>query len=393
MRVYTCTPVAFGGGEDFFARDSGLMCRGLQAIGCESRAVMPGERKPEDLTDLIRTDFANLESVEWWRSHELDGVILYAWGRPKFRKIARAIREAGIYLVLNQDNGGLISPLAGFRGWVHEQWILSGSGRDFSQVLAFLKLTLKGLTLGLLVTDPLRASHLKQGDVIACVSPRAVSHYQKLCKIYGGSALADRVCAIPHPVESCFRFTGVATKQRQVACVGRWDDAIQKRPAMLEKVAEQVLATDRKVTFVIAGQLTRRLEEWHASLPAGSRERVRLVGRVTRKQLAGILGESLIFYSPSAFESFGIAAGEALCSGCSVVAGRSPSMAAFEWFTSEASGRLSGRDDACGHASALIRELSEWDEGRRDAIEISAQWSSRLHADQVAGNVVGLISG
>ena len=179
MRIFTCTPVAFGGGPDFFARDSGLLCRGFQAIGCESMAVMPGERKPEDETDLIRTEFTNLESVDWWRGQDLDGVVLYAWGRPKFRKVAAAIHEAGIFLVLNQDNGGLVSPLAGFRDWLEEQWILSGQGRGLGTWLRFLKLVLRGLSVGLLLTDPLRAAHLKHGNVIACVSPKAAEHSRR----------------------------------------------------------------------------------------------------------------------------------------------------------------------------------------------------------------------
>ena len=43
MRWFTCTPFPFGGGPDFFARDSGLLCRGFRMIGVESMAVMPGE--------------------------------------------------------------------------------------------------------------------------------------------------------------------------------------------------------------------------------------------------------------------------------------------------------------------------------------------------------------
>jgi hypothetical protein len=123
-RWFTCTPVAFGGGVDFFARDSGLMCRGLQAIGCESMAVMPGPPQDDDDSSLIRTDYGNLESPDWWKSQKLDGVVLYAWGSPKFRKVAEAIHQAGIFLVLNQDNGGLISPWAGFSGWLEEQRIM-----------------------------------------------------------------------------------------------------------------------------------------------------------------------------------------------------------------------------------------------------------------------------
>lgn len=383
MRFFTCTPVAFGGGADFFARDSGLLCRGFQALGIESRAVMPGERKPEDEADLIRTEYSNLESADWWRSQDLDGVVLYAWGRPRFRKVAAAIHEAGIFLVLNQDNGGLVSPLAGWRAWIAEQWILAGQGRGAGAWLRFLKLTLRGMSAGILLTDPLRAAHLKQGDVIACVSPKAAEYYRKLCRIYGGRDLAERVRVIPHAVESRFNFSG-APKRRQVACVGRWQDVGQKRPWLLMEVISSLVAEDDEVSVVIAGTITPELESWQRSLGQLQQARVRLRGHVGRDELAEILAESQVFYSPSAFESFGIAAAEALCSGCSVVAGRSVSMASFEWFVSEDSGTLAAADHAAGHVKALRDELDRWDQGDHDPARIAKVWGGRLHADQVA---------
>jgi len=63
MRIFTFTPVTFGGGPDFFARDSGLLCRGLQAIGIESQAVMPDGSQACNESDLIRTTYVNLESA------------------------------------------------------------------------------------------------------------------------------------------------------------------------------------------------------------------------------------------------------------------------------------------------------------------------------------------
>ncbi|MBJ7424672.1 MAG: glycosyltransferase family 4 protein [Akkermansiaceae bacterium] len=386
MRIFTCTPVAFGGGPDFFARDSGLLCRGFQAIGCESMAVMPGERKPEDETDLIRTEFANLESVEWWRSQALDGVVLYAWGRPKFRKVAAAIHQAGIFLVLNQDNGGLVSPLAGFRDWLEEQWILAGQGRGLVAWLGFLKLVLRGLSVGLLLTDPLRAAHLNHGNVIACVSPKAAEHYRKLCQIYGGADLAGRVEVIPHAVESRFRFSG-GQKRRQVACVGRWQDVIQKRPWLLMRVIRELVTTDEQVVLVIVGTETPELEMWHRSLPELHRNRVHIQGRVNRQELGKILNESQVFYSPSAYESFGIAAAEALCSGCSVVAKQSVSMASFEWFVTDNSGTLACTDHLQDHVHAIREELYAWENGMRDAETISRIWRERLHAANVAARI------
>lgn len=387
MRIFTCTPVAFGGGADFFARDSGLLCRGFQALGIESQTVMPGNRKAEDEADLIRTNFRNLESAAWWKSLNLDGVVLYAWGRPKFRKVAAAIHEAGIFLVLNQDNGGLVSPLAGFWDWFEEQWILSGQGRGPGAWFRFLKLVTRELSAGLVLTDPLRAAHLRQGDVIACVSPKAAEHYRKLCRIYGGLDLADRVRIIPHAVESRFRFFG-GQKFRQVACVGRWQDVVQKRPWLLMEVIGSLLATEEEVSVVIAGTATKELVAWHHSLSDAQRGRVQLRGKVGRDELAGILMQSQVFYSPSAFESFGIAAAEALCSGCSVVAGRSVSMAGFEWFASEASGTLAAVDDTAGHILALQNELANWQCGGRNPEQAAEIWCERLHADKVAESVI-----
>jgi len=389
MRFFTCTPVAFGGGPDFFARDSGLLCRGFQALGIESRAVMPGDRKPEDEEDLIRTDYSNLESVEWWKSQKLDGVVLYAWGSPRYRKIAKAIHQAGIFLVLNQDNGGLISPLAGFVGWWKEQWILSGAGKDLVAWCIFVKRVFFGLTIGLCITDPLRAAHLEQGDVIACVSPTAANHYRKLCRIYGGSELAGKITVLPHAVEPIFQYRAESpAKQKQIVCVGRWQDRLQKRPKMMQEVLGQILQRESDLLIEIIGEQTVELTAWHESLGRTLKSRVILRGKVDRKQLAMILKHSQIFYSPSAFESFGIAGGEALCSGCSVVAGRSVSMGSFEWFVSEKSGVLTSFDTIKGHVEALSEEIMKWQNGYRNPREISKVWSDRLHTDKVAMQIL-----
>jgi len=388
-RWFTCTPVSFGGGADFFARDSGLLCRGFQSLGIESRAVMPGDPQQDDEPDLIRTPYENLESTSWWKSHHLDGVVLYAWGRPCFRKVARAIHEAGIYLILNQDNGGLVSPLAGPGEWWDEQAILTGYASDARDVAAFLTKIVRGLTLGLAITDPLRALHLHQGDVIACVSPRAADFYRQLCFFYGGRELALRVRVLPHPVEPIFRYDG-ETKRRQVVCVGRWNDALQKRPGRLMQVANNMLDKDPFVHLVIAGSPTKEMMAWHAALPDNHRSRVELASQLDRATLANRMGKSQVFYSPSAYESFGIAAAEALCSGCSVVAGKSISMVSFEWFVSEHSGCLADQDTPQAHADVILTELKRWEHGERNAARISTIWQKRLHTHNVAAAMINL---
>ena len=388
-RWLTCTPVCFLGDASFFRRDSGLMCRGLQAAGVDCQAVMPGPAQPEDVRDLLRVDAADLRSEKWWRQTGACGVVLYAWGSPRYFPVARAIRRAGIFLVLNQDSGGLVSPLAGVREWWDERRRVAGAVSGVPWRGRFLRGALRELTVGLALVDPMRAAHLRQGDVIAAVSPRAAEHYRRLCRVYGGEKQARRVKVIPHPVNPIFR-CGEGRRQRRVIAVGRWDDVRQKRTGMMCRVLERVLKRDGDVKAVIVGRATEELRGWQAGLSPGVAERVELTGRLEHGELAERMASSQVLYCSSAYESFHIASGEALCSGCSVVAAKATSLASFGWFAGEGCGTLAKQDDEEGHVAALMEEMKAWDEERRNAGQISRLWQARLNAAAVAGGVVAL---
>lgn len=389
MRWFTCTPVAFGGGSDFFARDSGLLSRGFRMISVESMAVMPGERKQEDEADLIRTDYANLESAEWWRAQNLDGVVLYAWGAPRYRRVAKAIRDSGARLVLNQDSSGMVSPLCGLRPWLREQAALNGGMASMRTAAAIAK----GITLGLLRTDPLRAFHLKQGDLIAALHPEAADNFRRLCRIYGGRSLAERVTVIPHAISPSLAYEqGSPPKQNRIIAIGRWDDVIQKRPALLTEVIGRLLSRDEHVAVDLVGNLTERIQAWHHGLPPEAARRVHLHGKLPHEEIRCLLLAARILYCPSAYESFHIASAEALCCGCSVVAADKPALASLRWFVSRDSGTLAATDDAHGHLDALRVETALWETGGRDPLAISRTWCETLHADKVAERIIKVIA-
>ncbi len=391
MRWFTCTPVAFGGGADFFARDSGLLSRGFRMVGVESMAVMPGERKPEDEADLIRTDFGNLESAEWWKSHGLDGVVLYAWGAPRFRHVARAIRESGAILILNQDSSGVISPLCGVSAWMAEQWTIRGGGTSPSSTLRAVAGIIMGASVGLLRTDPLRAAHLTQGHHIAALHPAAAENYRKLCQIYGGRDLANRVVILPHAVSPDLGFVENFPKiQNRIIAIGRWDDAIQKRPGLLMETLGLLLSREEGVEVDIVGGGSEVFTPWLARLPADQTARVKVHGRLPHSGIRDLLRTASVYYCPSAYESFNIAAAEALCCGCSVVSADIPTMASFRWFAGTDSGTLARLDDAQSHAAAISQELAHWHSGNRIPEKISTHWSNILHADMVASKILEL---
>lgn len=106
-RIYCCTPVSFHANEHFFIRDTGLISTVLRDMGVESKCIMPLPFHDDDQREhIIRTEFANLESSEWWKSLQIDALVLYSWGAPRYRKIARAIHRAGIRLHIHMDTSG-----------------------------------------------------------------------------------------------------------------------------------------------------------------------------------------------------------------------------------------------------------------------------------------------
>lgn len=386
-RWLTCTPRDFVGDERFFARDSGLLCRGFQRLGVSCRAVMPGVARADDAADLWRAERAQLESAGWWRDHCERGVVLYAWGMGNHAPIAAAIRAAGLLLVTNQDSSGAVGPLAGWRDWVADLWWRNGGARHWPRFLAKVAY---GHTLALATVDLGRASHFRQADWIGAVSPAAVSRYRRLSRWYGGSSLATAVRLIPHPVDERYRFGAESRKSEVVMAVGRWDDFRQKRPDLLAGVIENLAVRRAGVRFRIFGKPGEWLDRWFEGLAPELKERVDMAGQVTPEVLEAAYREAKVFLCTSAYEGAQLSAQEALCSGASVVAADLASMVCFRWFVSEASGTLAGALRVGCLADAAEAELAAWDGKRRDPMAISRVWAGRLHSGAVARRILGL---
>lgn len=383
----TCTPRDFAGNETFFARDCGLLSRGFQSIGVPCRAIQSGKPRDDDEPDLVRAAPSELESADWWKKWKADGVVLYAWGRPRYLGVARAIRKAGLYLVLNQDSGGVVSPLAGPLEWLEGRFSVSGGCRGPGAVATFLGGLARGLTIELFFTDPMRAWHFHQGDIISAVSPGAAEKYRKLCRIYGGRKLAAKVGMIPHPVSTIYRYAAEdPVKSDRVVAVGRWDDENQKRPRLLARAMEVALRERAGTEFHIFGHPGQTLPAWHERLDPRYRERVRLAGRQAPPRLAEVMRGARVFFSSSAYESGHIAAMEALCSGCGFVGCSGALLACNQWFAEEHCGTLA--ESPSRLADALLRELDAWDAWRRDPVGIARRWNEMVHAPNVARRIL-----
>lgn len=154
----------------------------------------------------------------------------------------------------------------------------------------------------------------------------------------------------------------------------------------------RLLAENSELEADIVGNRTEHIDAWHSTLPTSIAARVKLHGKLPHQELAKLLHQARVFYCPSAYESFNIAAAEAMCWGCSVVAADLPAMASFRWFVSQDSGTLAAKDNADGHLDALRRELALWENSSRNPMVISDAWIDILHADKVALRIVKIIA-
>lgn len=393
QKWFTCTPKPFLGNSIFFARDSGLLCKGFQEIGIDCKAVLPGLPKEDDqVADLIRTDYKNLEDSTWWAALGGDGVVFYGWGSGKYVKIAHAIKQAGLILVSNMDTGGMLGILNGFPTYAGHLWRLSQCRQDGNVGRAIdwgARLTYAS-TAGLLRNDWPRSRHLLLTDIVGAVSPVAMERIKKVCGHYAGEKLAQRVFLIPHPVAPYMTYSPSVPKERLVVTVGRWDDP-QKGTDILIEAVENLVSTDNSIRVEIYGNPGAIMEAWHRSLSTEFQLQIRLKGVVPNALLRDAFMRARVFLCSSIFESFHIGAAESLCCGCSVVGPDVPEFSSIGWFTDGPYGCAVARS-ADGLAAAVLVELALWDDGQRNPEQISAHWGALLHAPNVARLITELVN-
>jgi hypothetical protein len=342
--------------------------------------------------DLIRTDYRNLEDAAWWRSLGGEGVVFYGWGSGKYLKIVRAIKEAGLLLVSHLDTAGMLGFLNGWSVFAGTLWRVSLGESDgrLKGLLTFFSRLGYGMTVGVVRNDFTRARHLRQADFIGAITPVALERIRKVCRIYGGEALANRVRLIPHPNAPYMVHDPDVPKERLVVAVGRWDDAKVKGTDLLMAATRRLAEADPGVAVEIYGRSTPAMEAWHAALDEEPRRRIKLIGIVPNRELVDGFKRARVIVCTSLRESYNIAVAEALCCGCSMVGPAVPETPGMPWFAEARSGRIARREpEAFGEA--LRRELVDWDEGRRDAAEISRHWAPLLHAPRVAARILEMV--
>ena len=390
MKWLTCTPRPFVGDERFFGRDSGLFSRALRAAGCECQAILPEPAQPDDIAEIKRVPYAQLENPAWWRAQEADAVLLYAWGLPRYTRIARAIRQAGLFLAEYLDHNGEMYTWLRWREGTRLMYadMLVHHGPALGRALFGLKFLYAHLikpfsfSLG-------QGAHLKQCHLIALPLPHSVEMFSRMSWLYGAS-LPAKLQLISCPVGQEFCLGHQPREAGLIIAAGRWEDTFAKRPELLVASMRYVLTHDAAARFLICGTLTPQLAQMAQEF-AG---RVELPGNLPHSQMPAAYQRAQVSLCTSIAEGTHISSAEALCCGCSIVAEAKYGTEALQWYASQNSGRVGavapGQEAGEVLGRALLDELKAWREGQRDASAIAGTWQAQLYAVASAKKLIAL---
>ena len=390
---YTCAPCHFGIDEAFFRRDSGLLCRGLQALGHESKVVLLGPSEPTDSPDTLRAKLLEMESADWWRALQLDGVIMVAWARHRDTPIVRAIAASGTPLVLHVDGTGIAYPIFDHLETFKTLWREErGTERAWGiRAGCFLKAAAV-LAVKLLVRQSyLKYRHLRYPTLSTFQTPGALERTRRLCSFFGGKAHGIRLQLIGCPIPpDCQRIPAVA-KEKRIVAIGRWDDLRQKRPYVLMRVCAAVARLHTDLQIDIFGTRTEALARWHAALDADLRERIHLHGVQPGELLAKTVQKAQISFFPSSFEGVPLSLFECLACGVTTVGLDSADLPGTRWAAACGHGELARRDTTEEYVEALDRGLKKWERGEYSPEQISAYWMPKTQCSQILQDMIAAV--
>lgn len=378
MRIILYTDLQAEEGRLFWHRDLGLLTKAFRDLGHEAWLVVhsaklrPRESKvrseagPPPATrhdPVIWASPSEVRTPAWWQGHKPDLVILGLWTRPKYDPIRRATLSATSRVIERADSDGMRTASCGLRTYARRRYDYF---RDRTHRWpAFLSAPASVLySLASILATPWiearLARTLKILPALTVETPQATQLWKKLTAKLGADP--KRIHCIPHPIQTdIFRFGLSRPKKKQVISVGRWESH-QKNLPLLLKTLVAFLSRNSEWTAMVVGS---------GLLQKPPHSRITLSPPLPPTSLARMMQKSRVFMFSSRYESFGLAAAEALLCGCHVVAPRG----CIPWWTGAVTPSTHG---------TLLFELQKAVERRPQSKNFNTNLARRLQPQVIA---------
>jgi glycosyltransferase involved in cell wall biosynthesis len=393
-RILCFQPISYRHGEERFLNSNlGPIANSLQSLGYESFqiALAPGDDFVGQVVDgVLLCSLHQATAPTWWQSLEPWAVITNAWGAPRFASIRHAILGATPRLLDRLDTDGARSPYICWPSYLYRDW---SAYRDFTKphfrYLAFWHSLGRGLARqtfpGLL--DQRLAATLDAIPAVTAESPIATERMRRFQRRFGFSG--KNIHCSPFPIAlGPLDNLSLDKKQNRVISVGRWE-AHQKNFPLLLRVLNNFLALYPDWDAMLPGSRHPQKEKLLQRYCAQTRGRIQVTGPLPNQEIQRQMAASKIFLMASRHESFGIAAAEALCLGCSVVG--PAHIPSIPWFCGSDSGTVAATYTKNGLVDALSAEAETWESPQRDAPSIANVWRNRVGAECVSRHVINML--
>ena len=248
----------------------------------------------------------------WWQSHKPDLVILGLWTRPKYDPIRRAALTATPRVIERADSDGMRTASCGFFTYAKRRFdYFRDRTYQWPSLLSIPASIFYSFTSILATpwTEARLARTLKLLPAVVVETPHASNLWKSLARRLGADP--SKIHCVPHPIQTdIFKFDPAIPKKNQIISVGRWE-SYQKNLPLLLKTIRTFLDKNPTWTSLVIG----------SGLPAKSpHPQITFLPPLSPPDLARHMQESMIFFFSSRYESFGLAAAEALSCGALVVA-------------------------------------------------------------------------
>ena len=389
-RILFAIPLPYGPDWGFWTRDSGLVVLTLRDMGYDAWLVALGDSTTVTTGHpILPVSPETMKSADWWRAQKPDAVVLNTWSAPRYDAIRTAALAATPRVVERLDTSGARSarlfPGPYFiRYWGDYAERLPAAVRWLAPLPAAAHTALL-YSFPALMDIPM-VTTMNRLPAVIVESPLAAVRIEQTFQRFSGTN--HRVTMIPHPVNEATIHYNRTPKENRIITVGRWA-TVQKDFPMLQKVLKAFLLRhpDWQATVVGSGvpacDLVRDAgtEEW--------RQRITFHEKMTHDQLAIDYNRSKIYLMVSRFESFCIAAGEALCCGCSVVG--SDAVPSSYYFAETESGTVAATRTVKDFQKALDNEVERWKNGGRNPEAIATVSRRRMGSRAVAEATLALL--
>lgn len=372
----------------WFGRDSGLVTEGLRRIGVESRLVIldtPGMDTDERFLPASREQFVD---PGFWRSHELDAVVLQGGGDVGIEPVSLAIKKSGTKLLLRLDTDGVVAPQVDPYLYLYTLWWwLAFNRKHPAAIRALGKTFLKSVFPGKFGPGRI-VRRLQLGDSLLVESRIAIARLQRLLCAFGAKETSEKLVYSPIPVADEWNYDSSVPKENLIVSVARWNDTQKDAPKLI-KTLGRLLPQHASYRAVIIGNAPDTLRSLVGRHAPESAARITITGRLPHLDIPRYEQRAKIFICSSRAESMNISSAEALCCGCSVVG--PAEIGSMHEYSSAQSGTMSWTRRTNDFADAVSAEIFSWKRGQRDPSAISSYFRSFLDCKAHARQILALL--